>query len=297
MKIDNSNIRPNPEEGAVAAHPETTTGQWARGADGIWRLGDHSIALEADDPTSWYVRDGRGDRVASGRVPHPGHVRSGWRTFAGELDYEFARRGEAITVDGLEPWHEQAEVLALDAYEEQFAEEARRRAEEMSRLPGRIAGERLAAQAEGVEWLVPGVLAPGQGTMLAGREKLGKGTLALYLIGRLERGEKTVFGAGPGYPVEAVVLTEEPRESMDEKLELFGVKRARIVEAHDLAGLDWNAKVDRLVGAALVEGRGLIFVDNASRAAGIEDEAGNRDGARRRDSPRGLPNPRHRAAD
>lgn len=141
-------------------------------------------------------------------------------------------------------------------------------------FPGRTAGQLLEDVPEEVDWLIPGIVAPGWTIKLAAREKTGKGTLVWYLISCLERGEPTVFGPGRSEPVTTFVLTEEPDESTREKVAAYGVEHARIVGGHEFAGLTWTEKVARISESAEASGAGLVFVDNVSRAAGIEDESG-----------------------
>src|SRR5437868_4676185 len=105
--------------------------------------------------------------------------------------------------------------------------------------PGRTAKDLLAQVPEQVNWLVPGVLAPGWTTKLAGREKLGKGTHAYYLIGCLERGERTVYGPAAVGKAKTLILTEEPEESVREKVELFKLSDAYIIFGYELAGRTW----------------------------------------------------------
>jgi hypothetical protein len=124
------------------------------------------------------------------------------------------------------------------------------------------------------DWIVPGLLARRWAVKLAGREKDGKGTLVYYLLGHLERGESTVFGPATN-PVTALVYTEEPDESVREKIEAFGLERARIVYGYELAVVEsWREKVNVLVETAVAEGHGILFVDNVSRATSVEDENG-----------------------
>ncbi len=148
----------------------------------------------------------------------------------------------------------------------QQADEARPR--------GRTAAEMLRETPEQINFLVPGLLVPGWLTKLAAREKAGKGTLAYYLLGCLERGDATVFGEAYDKRVTALCLTEEPEESVREKVGLFRVRRARILYGWELASMAWQQKIDWLIEIAVDEGRGLIFVDNISRAASIDEEAG-----------------------
>jgi hypothetical protein len=52
------------------------------------------------------------------------------------------------------------------------------------------------------------------------------------------------------------------------------VERARIVQGWELAGKPWEEKIRHLIVEARLDGHGILFVDNVSRAAGIEDEGG-----------------------
>jgi hypothetical protein len=139
---------------------------------------------------------------------------------------------------------------------------------------GRTAAELLAEETQPVDFLTPGLLIRNQSTLVVAREKAGKGTLAFSTIGCLESGLPTAFG--PAYPerVTSVILTEEPMESVREKLELFGIREAFIVYGWELSGLAWPEKVAYVADKAVERGAGLVFVDNVSRQAGIDDEAG-----------------------
>jgi hypothetical protein len=140
---------------------------------------------------------------------------------------------------------------------------------------GRTAAELKASTPEAPDWIVPGLIAPGWTVKFAAREKMGKGTFVMYLIGKLERGEPTVISDEyTTAPLTTLIFTEEPEESIREKLDLFGVESALIIYGWELAHLSWTDKAAYLVRRALEEGHGLIFVDNVSRAAGVEDEAG-----------------------
>jgi hypothetical protein len=139
-------------------------------------------------------------------------------------------------------------------------------------MRGRTARELLDTTPEDVDWIIPGVLVRGWTTKIGAREKTGKGVLAYYLIGKCERGEASVFG--PTKQMTMLILTEEPDESAREKAASFGVERARIIFGWELRGSTWEKKCDTLVMDALDQGHGGIFVDNASRAIGVEDEAG-----------------------
>lgn len=125
-----------------------------------------------------------------------------------------------------------------------------------------------------IEWLVPGMLAPGMATELNAREKVGKGTLIFYLIAALERGEPTVFGPATDGPVKTLIYSEEPDAALGEKGDKFDVRQAGLVAHRQLRTMTWAEKRDWLVGAAVRGGYGVLFLDNISAATGIVDEAG-----------------------
>lgn len=138
---------------------------------------------------------------------------------------------------------------------------------------GRTAGELLRAVPVEPDWIIPGVLASGWTVKIAGREKLGKGTLIFNLLARVERGEATVFGDATS-PAKTVILTEEPPESVREKVANAGLAEALIVYGWELASMSWTEKAELLVSLAVDGGYGGIFCDNISRATGVTDEAG-----------------------
>ena len=75
-------------------------------------------------------------------------------------------------------------------------------------------------------------------------------------------------------PVTALIFSEEPDDSMREKVEACGLERAFIMFGWELAGRTWADKVAVLVALAQHRGHDILFVDNTSRAAQIEDEGG-----------------------
>lgn len=250
-----------------AAPNFTAAERWSTDADGVCVSGDLRLAAADDDPTRWLVADARtSSPVCGGSVPNPGYTEYG---LLAVLDWNLAEFG--VGVLGLDEWCAAAEDRAAVAYVE--LEDREREDRERPALPGRLARDLTNESPAEIDWLVPGLVAPGWTVKVAAREKVGKGTLAQYVIGSLERGEETCFGP-TSRPATAVILTEEPPESMVEKLRLFGVEQARVVYNWELASKTWEEKVGALVEIAVTEGRALVFVDNISRAAGIEDEAG-----------------------
>ncbi len=141
---------------------------------------------------------------------------------------------------------------------------------------GRRASELLAEVPEDPNWLIPRVAARGWMVKVAAREKTGKGTLIFYLLGCLEHGKPTVFGPAAA-PASALIYTEEPQESVREKIEHAGLEHATIIYGWEMAKakiITWEDKCAYLAQRAADDGHDVLFVDNISRAAGVEDEAG-----------------------
>lgn len=142
---------------------------------------------------------------------------------------------------------------------------------------GRTARQLRSSPRADIDWLIPGVAGRGWTILFAGREKIaGKGTLCTYLIGSLERHEATVFGERANAKVTALVFTEEPEDSLAEKLTHFDINDAFIVFDWELSEYTWLDKVEWLVNTAVDQGHGIIYLDNISRAAGAvnDDESG-----------------------
>jgi AAA domain-containing protein len=238
----------------------------------LWKCGDLVIALEGEDPTRFYVKaalEAGSKRLFSGYVPPSGNAVNefGWFTAL----FVQAADGEPVPTTGLEPWFEKAQERADNEYLRR--EEERQQA--LRELPGRTAEELLSQTDAVTDWLVPGFLKRGWTTKVGGREKqAGKGTLVTHLLGKLERGEATVFGDAAAMPVTALIYTEEPADSIREKVEMTGLRHARILFGYELGGLTWKQKIHKLVEQAQLGGCGIVFVDNVSRAAAIEDESG-----------------------
>lgn len=134
------------------------------------------------------------------------------------------------------------------------------------------------------DWLVPGLLARGWALMVSAREKQGKGTFISWLIGKMESGEDTPFGLGVENTVTTLTYTEEPKDSIREKAVDSKITKSEYVFAWDIPkevrslpakdGRRWHALVDCLIGVCKLRGHDVLFIDNVSRAAGVEDEAG-----------------------
>lgn len=145
-----------------------------------------------------------------------------------------------------------------------------------------LASHMLAQGVPDAQFIVPGLVAREQVTLIAGREKLsGKSTLTAYLMGALERGEETVFGQALGRPVRTVWLTEEPDYSLYEKVERFGLGAGvMIVRNYAVADRPFVEKLALLEDLAKRHKAELVVIDPFSRVAMIEDESGTEPGRR-----------------
>lgn len=148
------------------------------------------------------------------------------------------------------------------------------RAGELAKI-GRTAGALLAEIPAEPDWIIPSVLARTWTIKVAAREKTGKGTLIMYLLGCLERGDATVFGPATA-SCSWVIYTEEPGDSIREKLHHGGLDTSLVIYGYELDNIaaTWRKKVDLLIELASAGGHSGVFVDNVSRAAGVQDEAG-----------------------
>ena len=61
---------------------------------------------------------------------------------------------------------------------------------------------------------------------------------------------------------------------MREKVEASGLQRAFIIWGYELTGRKWEDKVSLIVQLAQLRGHEIVFIDNTSRSAGIQDEGG-----------------------
>lgn len=149
-------------------------------------------------------------------------------------------------------------------------------------LPTISAQELVDRTPEEPDWLVPRLLARGWALMVSAREKTGKGTFIAYLIGCLENGEPTCFGDAALDRPTALIFTEEPDDSTAEKARDSGLRGASYIFGWDVPseirtlarGERWPATAAALVNTAVEAGHELLFIDNISRAANIEEESG-----------------------
>lgn len=235
--------------------PDLDTASWFLHEDGTATAGTASIS--ADEFGRYVYRDGL---TATTGTLMPSQLSGTYEEFHAGLAYDlYADPGD------LQAFY----AAAMDAVDERYGNEEALRA---AALPGRTAAEVLTETSPEPRWLAKGVIAEGWTTGVQAREKVGKGTWIYSLIGAMERGEPTPFGRTE--QATAVIYTEEPEEAIREKVAAFGLQRSRIVQAYEASGLTWPQKVAMLVRTAVEDGHRVVFVDNVSRAAGIDHEEG-----------------------
>lgn len=138
---------------------------------------------------------------------------------------------------------------------------------------GRTARELVESTPEEPDWLIPGLLAPGTVTELNAREKAGKGWLEAYMVGSLERGERTVFGESTR-KTKTLIFTEEPHQTLREKFQNFGIMDAYVVFHWEMGQMKWEEIVNWLTEFMAENDHELLFIDNISSATRTQDEAG-----------------------
>lgn len=260
----------------VQQHIYGTFGEsWERDSvRAIWRCGNHVLGVDEHDWTRWVLAVRLDESILINGVPTPSNLEvavvSGQTPSLWDGDSYFysdlvgcpyiVENDLTVPEEGLEGFLSYAQDML------ELAEPANR-----PRV-GRTYAELLAETPAEIDWLIPGLLAAGWSLKIAGREKLGKGTLTHYLLSRLERSEATIFG--PSREATALYVTEEPIESIHEKAALFGVQRSTVVFGHELLGKTWPEQVDLIGQRALDDGHKIIVLDNFSRRAGVEDESG-----------------------
>jgi len=177
-------------------------------------LGRLLLHVAAPELAVYRATDGVRVRIPSGEFVLPEKPEDDllpWTEFAltalGRTGVEF---DDVALHEQLQAFEDDERAWELRVFAEMSARSARR---------GRTFADLRIATPDATDYIVPGFIVPGWATKLAGREKGGKGTFMYYLLGKMERGEDTVFG--PTKKTTALVVTEEPIESVEEKETAF----------------------------------------------------------------------------
>jgi len=199
-------------------------------------LGRLLLHVAAPELAVYRATDGVRVRIPSGEFVLPEKPEDDllpWTEFAltalGRTGVEF---DDVALHEQLQAFEDDERAWELRVFAEMSARSARR---------GRTFADLRIATPDATDYIVPGFIVPGWATKLAGREKGGKGTFMYYLLGKMERGEDTVFG--PTKKTTALVVTEEPIESVEEKATAFGLERGQSLEGPDTRKLRAAAKL------------------------------------------------------
>lgn len=202
---------------------------------------------------------------------------------AGRIEHEIMSAGDDVDRFDLAAIAPALERAIEDTRDEHEHVEKMRALRETLPL-GQLARELRAEPEEAEDVLVPGFLRAGGVTLISGREKRsGKSTWMASIMRSLERDEPTPLGPALGRKVKTLWVTEEPKYSLREKCDDFGLEDVFIVYTNewptagkqlgvDLTGFERKLEI---VGQIAVEGGyGHVVIDPLARIAGIEDESG-----------------------
>jgi hypothetical protein len=121
-----------------------------------------------------------------------------------------------------------------------------------------------------VDWIVRGVLASNNVTLLWGAKKLGKSTFITALIKALEDGVPFLDLATE--KTKAVWMTELPTEAHAQQAAKFGIRgHHKLFTRREARTQSWYESVDEGVRRAHATGAGLLIIDTYSRWAALDE--------------------------
>jgi 5S rRNA maturation endonuclease (ribonuclease M5)/DNA-binding transcriptional ArsR family regulator len=146
-----------------------------------------------------------------------------------------------------------------------------------SGLPFRPLREAIANAPPEPEWLWGGYLAPGVISLLAGRPKVGKSTLAFGLFAAITAGlpflERETRRTG------VLLLSEEREGTLAEKARRFNLNGSvDVLMRHELGGQPWAEVVEQAVAYCHARGHGLLAVDTWDKWTGLRGDDENKSG-------------------
>ena len=124
----------------------------------------------------------------------------------------------------------------------------------------RLLGSILTESHERIEWLVPGIIAPGVLTILSAEPKAGKSTLVAAWLDALATGGDFLGDTLP--QTQSVWRTEERPPTLLPKVERWpGLETVETLMLHERDGRDWPELIADATHLALASGARLLVVD------------------------------------
>jgi hypothetical protein len=147
--------------------------------------------------------------------------------------------------------------------------------ESLAPLPTRTAGDLVAdtSLAQGVQWIVPSLLAPGSSTCLYGIGKGGKSTLATYIIASIASGAPCLGESVSPQPVLLLDLEQHVSLTRRKFAELSLAPEA-LARIHIYNGPTFD-DLRRLEATVRATGATVLVIDSLSRLLQLEDENDN----------------------
>jgi hypothetical protein len=138
--------------------------------------------------------------------------------------------------------------------------------------------ELLASVPPEPDWLWNGYIAPSSITLLAGRPKVGKSTLAFGLIAAITSCAE--FMGRSTRAIGVLLLTEEREGTLAEKQRRLGLDgQVHLWMRHDARGLSWREVVAEATAYCHEHSLGLIVVDTLDKWVGLRGDDENKAGA------------------
>ena len=127
-------------------------------------------------------------------------------------------------------------------------------------------------------WLWQGYVALGSTTLLAGKPKVGKSTLAVQLLAAIQAGAP--FNGRPTKAGGALLLTEERIDALVEKARKFELgPLIHRLRSDQMFGMRWEEVIDQAIDHCQANKLDLLVVDTFTELAGLSGEEENDAGA------------------